>query len=454
MDTLLFTIASFVVALAILIAVHEFGHFWVARRLGVRVLRFSIGFGQPLWKRVSPRDGTEYVIAAVPLGGYVKMLDEREASVAESDLPRAFNRQPLWRRTAIVVAGPLFNFAFAILAYWLVFVSGDTGLRPLVGEVAPESIAEQAGIRPGDELLEVGERPTATWEAAVYALVAEHLEGTDLALRVRDGDGAERVAYLDAEALAGLSDDPNILQTLGLSPARPVLPAVIGELVRGEAADRAGLRPGDRLLSADGRPLDHWQHWVEYVRARPDTPIEVEVERGTGRLLLEVVPKALQQQDQVIGRIGASADVPEGLYDDFRTEVKLGPVMALGASLEKTADLSLLMLKVLGRMVTGQASIENLSGPISIAESAGKSASYGLTYFVKFLAIVSISLGVLNLLPIPVLDGGHLLFFLIEGVTGRPLSERAQLQGQRIGLALLLALMGLAFYVDLSRLLG
>lgn len=454
MASLLFTIASFLVALAILIAVHEFGHFWVARKLGVKVLRFSIGFGKPLWKRVSRKDGTEYVIAAVPLGGYVKMLDEREAPVPDEYLRLAFNRQTLWRRSAIVVAGPLFNFVFAVLAYWLVFVSGDVGLRPLVGEVAPDSIAEQAGFRRGDELIEVAGRPTPTWESAVYTLMAEYLSGADLAIRVREGDRMELLRWLDGEALARLPDDPNILESIGLSPERPAVPAVISEVTVGDPADAAGLLPGDLLLSADGQIIDDWRGWVDYVRARAGQVIRLEIRRGDKSLELTITPKSLRQADKVIGRIGASVEVPENLYEKYQAEIQLGPVAAFGAAVKKTADLSFLMLKMLGRMLSGQASIENLSGPISIAESAGKSASFGFTYFIKFLAVVSISLGVLNLLPIPILDGGHLMFFLVEAVKGSPLSEAAMQHAQRFGLALLLALMTLAFYVDISRLLG
>ncbi len=453
MDSLFFTVASFLVALAILITVHEFGHFWVARKLGVKVLRFSIGFGRPLWKRVA-RDGTEYVIAAIPLGGYVKMLDEREEEVPAEDLPRAFNRQVLWKRSAIVVAGPLFNFLFAILAYWLVFVSGDVGLRPLIGKVAEGSIAAAAGIRPGDELLEIGERDASTWEAAVYALMAQYLDGGDLAVRVRDSDGGEHMHLLEGQALATLPDDPNILNSIGLSPSRPKAPPLIGELVAGEPARKAGLKTGDLLLEADGKALDSWGDWVEYVRQRPSRGIRLLVRRDGTELELDIVPRPLRQGDETIGRIGAGVQVPDGLYESYRRERRLGPLAALGASLNKTWDLSMLMLKVLARMVTGQASIENLSGPISIAESAGKSASYGLSYFLKFLAVVSISLGVLNLLPIPVLDGGHLMFFLVEAIKGSPLSEQAMIQGQRIGMALLLGLMTLAFYVDINRLLG
>jgi regulator of sigma E protease len=454
MQNLLFTAVSFVAALAILIAVHEYGHFWVARKLGVKVLRFSIGFGRPLLKRVSPRDGTEYVLAAIPLGGYVKMLDEREETVPAAERHLAFNRQALWKRSAIVAAGPLFNFLFAIAAYWGILVLGDVGTRALVGEVERGSVAEQAHFAPGDELLAVGDRPTPTWEAAVFALMAEVLDGEDLPVRVRAEDGLEAVRMLPGGALAALPDDPAILANLGLTPARPTLPPVIGELVPGEAAEEAGLQPGDLVLSASGAEVASWQQWVDIVQDHPGDALRLEIERQGEVLDMVVTPRAVEGPTGLVGRIGAAAQVPEDLFDKYRTEVRAGPLEAMGAAVGKTADMSLLMLRVLGRMMIGKASVENLSGPISIAETAGKTASYGLAYFVKFLAVVSISLAVLNLLPIPVLDGGHLLYFAIEAVKGSPLSEQAQMQGQRIGIAILAALMTLAFYVDISRLVG
>jgi regulator of sigma E protease len=454
MQDLAYTIASFLVALAILIAVHEFGHFWVARKVGVKVLRFSIGFGKPLWRRVGRRDGTEYVVAAVPLGGYVKMLDEREGPVEDAEVHRAFNRQELWKRTAIVAAGPVFNFLFAIAVYWGIMVSGDTGTRALIGSVEPGSVAEAAGIAPGDELLQVGTRATPTWEAAVFALMAEVLDGEDLPVRVLDAAGSEAVRVLDGEALAALPEDPAILSNLGVTVARPVLPAVIGEVVPGEPAQRAGLRPGDRVLSSDGTAVEDWSDWVAMVQAHPGTPMTLRVERDGEGIDVVLTPRPVEASGGAVGRIGAGVDVPEDLFADFRAEVRLGPIEAVGAAVSRTFEMSVLMLRVMGRMLVGKASLENLSGPISIAETAGKTASYGMDYFVKFLAVVSISLGVLNLLPIPVLDGGHLLYFAIEAIKGSPLSEQAQLQGQRIGLAVIAALMTLAFYIDISRLLG
>jgi regulator of sigma E protease len=454
MEETLLTVGSFVLALAILITVHEFGHFWVARKLGVRVLRFSVGFGRPLLRWVSPRDQTEYVVAAIPLGGYVKMLDEREGEVPAQELHLAFNRQNLWKRFAIVGAGPVFNLLFAIAVYWGILVTGDTGTRPVVGAVEPGSLAAEAHFAPGDEILAVGNRKTPTWESAVFSLMADALDGQDTPVRVREKGGAETVRVLDEASLAKLPENPAILDELGLKPARPVLPPVIGELVPREPAQQAGLKPGDRVVSVNGTRVERWRQWVEIVQKNPGKTLRLEIRRGVQELEIALVPHPVSGPQGEIGRIGAGPQVPKGLLDQYKVTVRLGPLDAVGASFEKTVDMSTLMLRVMGRMLIGKASVENLSGPISIAETAGKTASYGLQYFIKFLAVVSISLGILNLMPIPILDGGHLLYFAIEGITGRPLSEQAQLQGQRIGLALLAALMTLAFYVDISRLLG
>ena len=452
---LLFTIGSFLLALGILIAVHEFGHFWVARRLGVRVLRFSIGFGRPLLRWQRHPDATEYVLALFPLGGYVKMLDEREEPVPEDQLALAFNRQALWKRSAIVVAGPLFNLLFAILAYWAIFVAGDTGLKAVVGAVTPQTAAAAAGFQGGDELLQIGDRPVRSWETAAFDLTLKALDGQDLTVRVRDAAGEVHDRYVAGADIAGLVEDPDLLGRLGLQPRRPVLPPVIGEVVPGEPAEQAGLVVGDRILTANGQSLVSWRDWVDLVRERPGQSIGIEVARADGsRVQLAVIPRAAEVDGKTVGRIGAGVRVPADLMADYSVLVRYGPLEALDLALTKTADMSLMMLRVMGRMLIGEASLENLSGPISIAETAGRTASYGLESFVKFLAIVSISLGVLNLLPIPVLDGGHLLYFLIEGLKGGPLSEQFQLHGQQIGFALLAALMSLAFYADIARLLG
>ncbi|MEJ1406570.1 MAG: RIP metalloprotease RseP [Candidatus Sedimenticola sp. (ex Thyasira tokunagai)] len=459
MSSLLFTLTSFIVALGLLVSIHEYGHFWVARKLGVRVLRFSVGFGKPLLRfRGRPESeseqGTEYVIAAIPLGGYVKMLDEREEEVPEGQLHRAFNRQSLPVRSAIVAAGPLSNFLFAIFAFWLINVTGDIGARPLIGAVTAGSVAEQAGFRPGDEFVSVGGKRTPTWESSVFALLEEATNGETLLVKVADDAGYEQRHQLSSSQLLQLAEGGRLLERLGLTPKRPEVEPVVSEVVSGEAADRAGIRAGDRLLSLDGVALETWSDLVQRIQKIPGKRVSLELERQGRIETVEMTVGGKQVDEQTIGRIGAAVDIPEGLYDDYRIEIRYGPLDAVGVAVERTWDMSLFMLKILGRMVVGEMSVKNLSGPISIAESAGKSASYGFTSFLKFLALVSVSLGVLNLLPIPVLDGGHLLFFLIEALKGSPLSEEAQAQGQRIGLMIMLALMGLAFYVDLSRLLG
>lgn len=454
MTDLLFTIGSFLVALAILITVHEFGHFWVARKLGVRVLRFSLGFGKPLVKWIGRRDKTEYVIAALPLGGYVKMLDEREEEVPKDQLHLAFNRQPLWKRTAIVAAGPIFNFLLAVALYWGIMVAGEQGTRPIIGEIAPESVAEQAGFSAGDELLRVADRPTPIWDRAVFALLAESMAGDDLAVRVRQPSGGEVVRWLAGEQLAALPESPAILANLGLTPARLSIPPILDEVFANSAAEQAGLRPGDRLVAHDGTEIEAWRDWVALIRNQPGQSLALSIERNGALLDLAVTPEAIDEDGQRFGRIGVAVDIPEDLDKRHLVVVKLGPIEAVGAAIGKTADMTVLMLRMVGRMLTGKASVENLSGPIAIAETAGKTASYGLGSFVSFLAVVSISLAVLNLLPIPVLDGGHLLYFFVEWIKGSPLSEQAQLWGQHIGLLLLAVLITLAFYVDVNRLLG
>lgn len=454
MNSILITLLAFIVALAILITVHEFGHFWVARKLGVKVLRFSIGFGRPLWRRRGRVDGTEYVIAAIPLGGYVKMLDEREEPVAEAEQARAFNRQSLRVRSAIVAAGPLCNLLFAILAFWLIFVTGNTGLKSQVEEVAEDSLAEQAGFKPGDEILSVAGESTPSWESVVYYLLSRSLDDTTLEIRVRDEAGVERQLQLQTRGFQELAEEGKVLKNLGLTPIRIKLPPVLDEITEGEPAERAGLRSGDRILSVDGIEMATWKQWYDYVRERPNKLIRLEIERDGMPRQIELTTAELEEEGKTFGRVGAGPMVPEALLAKYRSVTQYGPIESFELSLDQTWDRSLLMLKVLGKMLMGQISVKHLSGPLSIADFAGKSARYGLESFLKFLANVSISLAVLNLLPIPVLDGGHLLFFLVEAIKGGPLSERVMEQGQKIGLAILLAIMGLALFIDLNRYLG
>ena len=454
MSEILLPVLAFIVAIGVLVTVHEFGHFWVARRLGVKVLRFSIGFGKPLWQKTFGEDRTELVVAAIPLGGYVKMLDEREGDVGEEERHRAFNRQSLGTRSAVVVAGPLSNFLFAILVYWLMFVAGVPGLRPLIGEVAPASYAAAAGFVSGDEILSVQDRPTPTWESAVMALLDAGLDGQQLfEVNVRGPGGQERVLQVHVDTPDELFDKGGVLKNFGLDTWQP--PAMIDRLVEGGAGDRAGLQAGDLILTADGVSVQNWGQWVAYVRARPEQAIQLQLLRGGIEIETLLTPERVIDDGESIGRIGAYVRLPsDEQRATMRVVVRYGLLEAVPEALKKTFEITTLTYRTLWKMVLGQASVENLSGPISIARYAGQSAAIGLAAFLGFLGIVSVSLGVLNLLPVPVLDGGHLMFYLLEWVKGSPISDVAQLMGQKIGIALLLGLMMLAFYNDLSRLLN
>ena len=453
MNGILFTIAAFVVAIGLLVTVHEFGHFWVARRMGVKVLRFSVGFGKPVWSRRWGADRTEFVIAAIPLGGYVKMLDEREAPVPQQELHRAFNRKPVLARIAVVAAGPLFNFLFAILAYWFLFVTGVPGLKPVLETPPPESPAAVAGLEQRDRLLSIDGREIPSWNEAMLALLDGALDARELELQVESAAGNVRRVTLDLSRVEGLLDRGDITDKLGLLPWRPELAPVMGEILPGSPAERAGLQSGDRVIEANGEPIETWSAWVDFVSARPAKVLDTLIERGGQRMRIKLIPERKQVQDAVIGRIGVGPEIPPGYGEQLRTTVSYGAVESVGRSLARTGEMSVLMLRTLWKMLIGQASVENISGPLTIAQYAGQTASIGLAAFVGLLALVSISLGVLNLLPIPVLDGGHLMYYLIELFRGRPVSEQTEAFGQRIGLALLLALMTLAIFNDFARLM-
>ncbi len=447
-------VLAFIFAIGVLVTVHEFGHFWVARKLGVKVLRFSVGFGKPLWTRTFGVDRTEFVVAAIPLGGYVKMLDGREVELREADKPYAFDHKPLRVRTAVILAGPAFNFLFAILAFWLMFVSGVPGLKPLLGEVEPASIAARAGFQEGDEILSVNGKRTPTWDDATMALLDQALARRDARVEVLSADQRRLERYIDFgdadEALA----KGGLLKNIGFSVWRPKVPPVIDRVLPDKPAERAGLKPGDRVVAVNGEPVEYWHEWVKVVRAHPGQPVRVEVLRDGERLTLEMTPEAAEENGQTVGKIGAAVKPPENLRDDLRVVVRYSASEAVGRALARTWETSALTVRTLWGMLAGRASVENISGPLSIAQYAGYSASVGLASFLKFLAIVSVSLGVLNLLPVPILDGGHLLYNLIEWVRGRPLSEHAQLIAQQLGMLLLLLLMGIAFFNDLSRMFG
>jgi regulator of sigma E protease len=453
MTDVLMTVLALVVALSLLVAVHELGHFLVARWCGVKVLRFSIGFGKPLWVRRFGADQTEYSIASIPLGGYVKMLDEREGEVAEAELPRAFNRQPVLKRSAIVVAGPLFNFLFAILAYWLMFVLGITGIKPLLGEIAPGTVAYDAGLRAGQEVIAVNDEKTPTWQAVIETVMPNLMLGDSVKLTVAEG-GLTLQKTLSAKTLDSDMSPEELIKQLGLKVYRPPIEPIIDTVLPGSVAEQAGLRSGDRVTRAGGEPVNDWVDVVRIVSKHPGKPLALQIQRDGEALDVEVRPETVETKRGPVGRIGASVRIDEALYKSLQAKQEYAVGPALIAAWDKTWEISGLTLKMIGEMLSGRASVENLSGPIGIAQYAKNSAAAGLSQFLKFLGLISVSLGVLNLLPIPVLDGGHLFFFGIEAVRGRPVSEQTEALGQRIGLALILALMFLALYNDLVRLAG
>lgn len=442
-----YSVLAFVVAISVLVAVHEFGHYWVARRLGFKVLRFSIGFGKPLWMRVAGKDRTEYVIAAIPLGGYVKLLDEREGHVEPADLPRSFTRRPVSLRLLVLCAGPAFNFLFAILAYWVLFMSGVPQARPVIGAVTLDSPAAVAGLRAGDQVVSIDGRETPDTKAVTFALLEEVLDDGQVALEVLSADGARRSLQLridSADERHRLTEPGTLLPGLGLAfaPGRAIVE--IDDVVDDSPAQQAGLQGGDVVLSVDGRSFAHSGEFVGLVSGRAGERIMLGIERDGTQLTVPVVVRAEQEDGKTIGRIGAA------LRNEPAWVVSFGPFAAMGRAGAETWDMSKLTVSMLWNMVRGRVSVKNISGPINIAAFAGETARYGPRQFLTFLAVVSISLGILNLLPIPILDGGQMLFQAIEGVKGSPLSERAQLVGQQVGIALLLILMSVAFYNDIT----
>jgi len=448
------SLLAFIVAIGVMVTVHEFGHYWVARRCNVRVLRFSVGFGKPLWRRELGADRTEFVVAAIPLGGYVKMLDEREGEVAESEAHRAFNRQPVGSRAAIVAAGPAINFVLALFAYWLMFMIGVSGLTPLVGGVQENSPAAEAGFERGEQIRAIGNRATPTWSDVRISLIDVGLDDAAPPVRVRvqtvDGETRERTLAVASVSLRKGEEDP--VGKLGLDYWLPELPARISDVQPDSPAANAGLRSGDRVVRADGNDIADWHDWVRYVRERPEEEIRVEVERGGSIVNLRLSPA---RTEAGIGQIGAYGPVPDAAERErMFTTVRYGPLTAASEGAVKTWEITRLTVRVVTRLVTGEAALSNISGPVTIAHYAGESARIGLAQFLGFLALISISIGILNLLPIPILDGGHLLYFLIEAIKGSPVSERAQMIGHQIGIVMLFGLMALALYNDFLRLVS
>ena len=447
----LYMIVGTLVALGVLVTFHEFGHFWVARRCGVKVLRFSVGFGTPLL-RWHDRQGTEFVVAAIPLGGYVKMLDEREGDVPADQLDQSFNRKTVGQRIAIVAAGPIANFLLAIAFFWVLAMMGSQQVRPVIGAVESGSLAAKAGLVAGQEIVSIDGQPTVGWSNVNLQLVRRLGESGAIQVAVRGPDSDVESAHqlVLHDWLKG-ADEPDPIKSLGIRPWRPELPAVLAELDPKGPAQAAGLKTGDKLLSMNGQAINDWQQVVDWVRLRPAARVDLRVERDGVALEVPVVLAARGEGDAATGYLGAGVngvDWPPAMI----REVSYGPVAAIGEGVKRTWTMSVLTLDSLKKMLFGELSVKNLSGPITIAKVAGASAQSGVADFLNFLAYLSISLGVLNLLPIPVLDGGHLLFYLIEWARGRPLSDRVQGWGMQIGISLVVGVMLLALVNDLGRL--
>lgn len=451
MSEFIISLMAFIFAIALLVTVHEFGHFWVARRLGVKVLRFSFGFGKPLW-RFFGKDGVEYVISAFPLGGYVSLLGQgEEQTIPEEQKSLAFNFKPLWARFLIVLAGPLFNFLFAIMAYFMIYMVGISGWVPKIGEVKPLSIAAQAGIVGGEEIIRVDDVPTATWSAVAKQLMNRIGDKEPLHLQTQTPDGIQ-THTLNLETWALKGKKPNLLSALGIEPYLPPSEPIIIDLFEEGPGMQAGVLKGDKILAVNGELIQTWQEFTKIVRKNIQKPLKLTLQRGDETPEVTLTPVAKESENgEIVGFAGLITKVGKMPPEFIRYE-KLSPYDAFVAALTKTGEYIIISFKIIGKMVTGDIGLQALSGPITIAQGAGQSASIGFQHFFGFLALISISLGVINLLPIPMLDGGHLFYYLIEAITGKPVSIRVQFYGLRIGLLMIILMMTVAFYNDLYRL--
>jgi regulator of sigma E protease len=449
MLSILWSFVAFIVALGVLITVHEFGHFWVARRCGVKVERFSIGFGKALWRR-SDRQGTEYVIALIPLGGYVKMLDERVESVPAELRHQAFNNKTVLQRASIIAAGPIANFIFAVFAYWVVFIHGVPGVRPVVGEILNGSVAAEAQITSGMELKAVDGIETPDWDAVRMALIGKIGDSKATLTVSQFGEDATQLKQLDLRDWQFEPDKQDPVVALGIRPRGPQIETTLAEVQSNSPASAAGLQAGDRIVKVDGQPLTQWQVFAAQVRDNPRKNMALDIERNGEPVALTLTPEA-KPGNEAEGFAGVIPRVIP-LPDEYKTVRQYGPFAAIGEASVKTWQLMKLTVSMLGKLITGDVKLNNLSGPISIAQGAGLSAEYGVIYYLMFLALISVNLGIINLFPLPVLDGGHLLFLAIEKIKGRPVSERVQDFSYRIGSILLVLLMGLALFNDFSRL--
>jgi regulator of sigma E protease len=443
---------AFLVAIAILVAVHEFGHFWVARKLGVKVLRFSLGFGKVIWRR-QPGE-TEYVLSALPLGGYVKMLGEQDTDVPEHERHRAFSTQPIWKRCAIVAAGPFFNLIFAAFVYMCVYLVGIPATKPVLGEIEPGSYAAAAGFENGDRIVAISGEPVASWEDARMILLKQVLGGGTSEVKVVTAGGQEAARRFAFGGNNLLRDEGDILENMGLSAWEPESDLLLTEILPESPAGRYGLQAGDHIAVADGHPIRSWADWTRYVRSHPGVPVKLDVRRNGQSLQLAVVPEPKEEGGKTIGSIGAVVSlkaIDSEAWEKMQLTVRYPLLQSVVKGVGKTWDMTLFSFQIIGKLIVGDASLKNISGPLTIADYAGKTLSSDYRIFLNLLAVVSIGLAVLNILPIPMLDGGHLLYYAIELLIGRPLPERIQILGQNIGIFLLACLMSLAFYNDIMR---
>lgn len=452
--SILYTLLSFIVAISILVAIHEFGHYIVAKKLGVKILRFSIGFGQPLWKKCFGKDQTEFVIAAIPLGGYVKMLDARETEISAEEEHREFTRQSVWTRIAIVAAGPVFNFIFAIFAYWLMFVVGVSGIKPVIGNVDADGLARQSGLLSGYEIVAINNNKTPIWDVAVKNIIPAIVDRSQAVFELKDKAGNTVTRTLDFSATTGEIKVEKLFEQLGFKPWRPVIEPVVGRVLDDSPAKNAGFKVEDKIVSVNKTNTPDWLDVVEIVSAKPAEILQVVVLRDGKEKTLQVIPEKIVRNGKTVGRLGLGHKAGATYPKDMRVTHGYNIFESIPRAFSRTWDFSVLTLKMMGKIFTGEISIKNLSGPVSIAQYAGYSASAGLARFLDFLAIVSISLGILNLLPIPILDGGHLTYYIIEVVRKKPVSDETQEFASRIGMVLLFSLMGVALYNDILRVLG
>jgi regulator of sigma E protease len=448
------TALAFVVTLGLLIVFHEFGHYLMARWCGVKVLRFSIGFGRPLLSKRWGKDQTEWVIAAFPLGGYVKMLDEREGSVAPQELPHSFNRKPVAHRFAIVAAGPAANFLLAILLYWLLFMLGVAAIKPVIGTVPPATPAAFAGFERGETITKIGGEPVTTWQDARWLLLSHVVDqSSSVTLETVNPLGHVDVRQVDVTGIQPDDLDGDFLKKIGLTIYQPDMEPIIAQVTPESAGSRAGLRAGDRILEVNSKQIALWEELVQEIRANPGALLRLRIQRNSETVSIEAIPDTATEGSEKVGKLGIGPKIDQAEFEKLMVEISYAPGTAMIRAISKTWETSVFTLQMLGKMLAGQVSWKNVSGPITIADYAGKSAQMGAAPYLGFLALISISLGVLNLLPIPVLDGGHLMYYVIEIIKGSPLSAKTAEIGQQVGMALLFALMAFAIYNDVVRLI-